>query len=69
MIFEEEARKKFLKGAEEHGDWTDIDPVKEVREELLDLYNYASHDKFPLLLGIKFRKITRKLWKELDESS
>lgn len=44
-MFEEKALEKHLKGAAEHGDWSNIDPYAEIRNELLDVYNYSNHPK------------------------
>lgn len=34
---------KFERGAKEHkGDWNSVDPKFEIREELCDVYNYAT---------------------------
>lgn len=55
--------EKFERGAQEHpGDWSLVDPIKELKEELIDLYWYASHSKFPYLLGQTIRFVARFLW-------
>lgn len=64
--FHEAAQQKFDRGQKEHGDWNDIDPVAELSDELLDVYWYASHDKFPPALGKRLRMIAKIYWDRLN---
>lgn len=57
MNFYERAKIKFDIGAAEHGDWSDIDPYEEIKDEILDIYNYFNHPKVSeehRLVGQKF---------------
>jgi hypothetical protein len=63
--FFEAAKAKFDKGAEEHGQpWglEHINHVEEIKDELLDLYNYASLDSKLWWICTTAENI----WNELD---
>ena len=64
--FLEEAALKHQRGAEEHKqEWSkeSIDYIKEIKEELLDIYNYASLD----IELIAIQKWAVETWIDLDE--
>ena len=68
MAFTEAARLKHEKGAKEHGqEWspTGVDYVKEMKDELLDLYNYSTLDDKYLHIG----DIAIRLWMDLDNDA
>lgn len=46
MNFHEARQIKHERGAKEHGNWDSIDPIAEMMDEFLDIYNYAQHPKF-----------------------
>lgn len=58
---------KFKKGALAHPDqtWDSIDPISELQDELLDLYNYADHRKFPPHLKETVQNFALDMWDEL----
>jgi len=64
--FLEEAALKHKRGAEEHKqEWskTGVDYIKEMKDELLDLYNYSTLDEELYWVGL-WAKAT---WIYLDE--
>lgn len=62
MKFDIVAKEKFERGQKEHGDWDKIDPIAELKCELIDLYWYSSHRRFPKVLGLYIRLVARLLW-------
>lgn len=65
-MFLEAHREKFEKGNKDHGDdWESIDPLKEAKEELLDLFSYAAHPKFPKQLRVRCMRFARDMWETL----
>ena len=68
--FERAKLNKFLKGQEEHKqNWMEVDHVSELKDELLDMYNYSSalyektgDDFFQVLMV--FSKFS---WEKLNE--
>ena len=66
--FENAAAEKFRKGAEEHKeDWNSLNPIPEISNELLDIYNYASHPSLiETELGMKVMNFARDTWEKLN---
>jgi hypothetical protein len=66
--FEKAAAEKFQKGAREHQeDWNSLNPIPEISNELLDLYNYASHPAlYETELGVKIMNFARDTWERLN---
>lgn len=67
--FDKARTDKFKKGVLEHqDDWASIDVESEIKDEFLDIYNYADHDKFiekyPQLSS-EIKKNARKWWKNV----
>lgn len=72
MTFEEACREKFRRGQiEHHGRWEDIQPSKEIQEELCDAANYYQHPKYVAAHPIKSKMMVRlmeRLW-EAEQGS
>lgn len=63
--FHQAAKAKFERGAQEHGDWDQIDHISEIQDELLDIYNYASKDPSdPRMFELMI--LSHELWEELQ---
>jgi len=68
--FHAELLKKFRRGAKEHKqDWLKINPVPEIKDELLDVHNYSTLLRGETLWQRFFRwliqKLTEVLWRVL----
>jgi len=73
MLFDKEVKEKFERGAKEHGNgWDSVDPVKELKDELLDIYNYASHVKMEesadkTVMATRLKALARSMWVVLND--
>jgi hypothetical protein len=63
--FERACKEKFERGRKEHSeDWQKIDARFEMKQELTDVYNYAS--LMPTPLGRTIQTVAKTLWLKLD---
>lgn len=62
-MFLQAHEEKFTKGMKDHGDnWINVDPIEKAKNELLDLFSYAAHPKFPKTLRGRCMRFARDMW-------